>query len=102
MRAASALSAVQAMHSASRQCAKTRTPRDHERRPSASSIFLSVLYWLSAYTDQIAAGSQPINVICRIRQMMPANGRPIVKNCSQGSSKASRRRIVISSWSDCR
>ncbi|EDS84942.1 hypothetical protein BURPSS13_J0237 [Burkholderia pseudomallei S13] len=41
----------------------TRRPRAQERRPSASSIFLSVLYWLSAYTDQIAAGSQPISVI---------------------------------------
>ncbi len=27
----------------------------------------------------MAAGSQPINVICRIKQMIPAKGRPIVK-----------------------
>ncbi|ATF31988.1 hypothetical protein CO709_00005 [Burkholderia thailandensis] len=40
-----------------------RQPQAQERRPSASSIFLSVLYWLSAYTDQIAAGNQPISVI---------------------------------------
>ena len=28
----------------------------------ASAIFLSVLYWLNAYTAQIAAGIQPIRV----------------------------------------
>nr|DAL14160.1 MAG TPA_asm: hypothetical protein [Bacteriophage sp.] len=27
-------------------------------------------------------------MICRIRQKMPANGRPIVKNCNQGNNNA--------------
>src|SRR3546814_8601426 len=64
-----------------------------QRDCSASLIFLSVLYWLRAYTAQIAAGIQPMIVICRIRQMMPAIGRPMVKKPSQGSSKAMSRRM---------
>lgn len=68
------------------------------RSPSAFSILRSVLYWLSAYTAQIAAGSQPINVICKIKQMMPAIGRPIVKKATKGRSKARMRRKVLSPW----
>ncbi|MNU06175.1 hypothetical protein D3C72_2512790 [compost metagenome] len=52
------------------------------------------MYWLSAYTDQIAAGIQPISVHCSSRQNRPANGRLMVKNCSQGSRMASSRRMV--------
>ncbi len=54
------------------------------RLPSARSILRSVLYWPSAKTDQIAAGIQPISVICNRKQMIPAIGRPIVKNWSHG------------------
>jgi hypothetical protein len=43
-------------------------------------IFWSVLYWLSPYTDQIAAGIQPMMVSCNKRQKMPENGLPMVKN----------------------
>ena len=54
---------------------------------------MSVLYWLKAYTAQIVAGSQPISVIWRIRQMMPAKGRPMVKNVSHGRIKAISKRM---------
>lgn len=60
---------------------------------SASLIFLSVLYWLSAYTAQIAAGSKPTSVSCKTKQMTPAMGRPMVKNVSHGSISAMRSRI---------
>src|SRR6266702_149490 len=36
----------------------------------------------------MVAGSQPINVTCRIRQMIPETGRPMVKKVSQGSRNA--------------
>lgn len=49
--------------------------------------------WLSAYTAQIVAGNQPITVICRIRQITPAIGRPMVKKVSQGKINAISRRI---------
>lgn len=62
---------------------------------SASIIFLSVLYWLSAYTAQIVAGIQPISVICKIMQITPAIGLPIVKNVSQGNISEMRSRITF-------
>ena len=62
--------------------------------PNAFSIFWSVLYWLNAYTAQIAAGTHPINVIWRIKQIMPAIGRPMVKNNNQGNNKAMIKRIT--------
>ena len=68
------------------------------RALSAFSILRSVLYWLSAYTAQIAAGSQPIRVTCKIKQMMPAIGRPIVKNATKGRRMARMRRKVFSPW----
>jgi len=37
---------------------------------------------------QIAAGSQPIRVSCRIRHIMPETTLPIVKNDSHGSKIA--------------
>jgi len=39
-------------------------------------------------TAQIAAGSQPISVICRIKQMMPRKSLPLKKNDNQGKSTA--------------
>ena len=45
------------------------------------------------FTAQIVAGSQPIRVIWRIRQMMPAKGRPMVKNVSHGRIKAISKRM---------
>jgi len=36
----------------------------------------------------MAAGIQPKTVIWSTKQMMPANGRPMVKNSSQGKIKA--------------
>lgn len=62
-------------------------------RPRNCSIFLSVLYWLRAYTAQMVAGIQPISVIWRIRQITPAIGLPMVKNVSHGSIRASSKRI---------
>jgi hypothetical protein len=41
----------------------------------------------------MVAGSQPIIVICKIKQMIPAICQPIVKKVSQGSSRAIRRRV---------
>jgi len=46
------------------------------------------LYCDKAYTAQIAAGIQPRTVIWSTKQMMPANGLPIVKNSSHGKIKA--------------
>jgi hypothetical protein len=66
----------------------------YQRPPSASLIFWSVLYWLSAEAAQIAAGTQPINVICRSKHSRPAKGRPMVKNTEKGKSKASSRRMA--------
>src|SRR5690606_33677061 len=42
-----------------------------------------------------AAGSQPIKVICRIKQIMPATGLPIVKKVSQGSRRAISNRMAV-------
>lgn len=39
------------------------------------------------------AGIHPTTVICNIKQMMPAKGRPIVKNVIQGNKKAISNRI---------
>jgi len=41
------------------------------------------LYCLSAYTAQIAAGTQPMSVTCKIKQMTPEIGRPIVKKATK-------------------
>ncbi len=71
-------------------------PPAYRRPPNAASILRSVLYWLNAYTDQIAAGSQPMIVICSSRQMIPAIGRPIVKNWNHGNSRASKGASGIS------
>jgi hypothetical protein len=70
---------------------------------SAFSIFLSVLYWLRAYTDQIAAGTHPMRVSCSSRHRMPAKGRPMVKNWNQGKKIANNRRTsfpfnAMSQW----
>src|SRR5690606_27154102 len=64
-------------------------------RCSAFSIFLSVLYCPRAYTAHKAAGSQPIRVICRMRQTMPATGLPIVKKVSQGNRRAISNRMAV-------
>jgi len=56
--------------------------------PKAFLIFLSVLYWLKEYTDHKAAGNQPMRVSCKIRQMIPEMGLPMVKKFSQGSKIA--------------
>jgi len=60
------------------------------------AIFLSVLYWLRAYTDQIVAGIHPIKVICRIRQKIPEMGFPMVKNVRKGRIKERMRRTRLS------
>ena len=59
-------------------------------------IFLSVLNWLNAYADQIAAGIHPMSVICRNRQNRPEKGRPIVKKFNQGRKMARIRRMWVS------
>lgn len=61
-----------------------------------SRIFLSVLNWEREYTAHRAAGIHPIIVICNIRQIIPANGRPIVKNTVKGKKMARSKRIVYS------
>ncbi len=62
----------------------------------AALIFSSVLYCPSAYTAQIAAGSHPSTVTCKIKQTMPAIGLPIVKKVTKGKKMASSNRIVCS------
>lgn len=64
-----------------------------------SRIFLSVLNWERAYTAHRAAGIHPKSVICNIRQIIPDNGRPIVKNTINGKKIARSKRIVISLYS---
>lgn len=44
----------------------------------------------------MVAGIHPIKVICNSKQMMPAIGRPIVKNVIQGNKKAINNRIMKS------
>lgn len=39
---------------------------------------------LKLYTDQIAAIGQPITQSCKIKQIMPVNGLPMVKKPNQG------------------
>lgn len=51
-------------------------------------IFWSVLYCDKAYTAQMVAGNQPNKVICKIKQITPAIGLPMVKNVSHGKNKA--------------
>lgn len=79
-------------------CSLTCDAQVLRRALSAFSILRSVLYWLSAYTAQIAAGSQPMRVTCKIKQMMPAIGRPIVKKATKGRRMARMRRKVFSPW----
>jgi hypothetical protein len=42
----------------------------------------------------MVAGIQPTRVICKMRQMIPAMGRPIVKKVTHGRNKEISRRIV--------
>ena len=51
-------------------------------------IFWSVLYCDKAYTAHMVAGSQPNRVICKIKQIRPANGLPMVKNVNHGKNNA--------------
>jgi hypothetical protein len=48
-----------------------------------------------AKNAQIAAGSQPIKVSCKTRQIIPEKNFPIVKNESHGSNNAIRYLIKI-------
>ena len=59
----------------------------------AAAIFLSVLYWLKAYTDQIVAGIHPISVICNIRHMIPDIGLPMVKKVRKGKKRERIKRM---------
>jgi hypothetical protein len=42
----------------------------------------------------MAAGIQPIIVICKMRQTNPEIGRPIVKKVTNGKRIANKRRII--------
>ena len=57
-------------------------------------IFWSVLYCDKAYTAQMVAGSQPNRVICKIKHISPAIGRPMVKNVNHGKNNAINNLIV--------
>ena len=56
------------------------------------SVRLSALALLSDTTAQMAAGIQPINVICKIRQRMPVSILPLSMKESQGNNMA--RRVI--------
>jgi hypothetical protein len=51
-------------------------------------VLLSSLAFCKEITAQIAAGIHPINVICRMRQMMPVMILPLKRKLSQGSKIA--------------
>jgi hypothetical protein len=42
----------------------------------------------------MAAGTQPISVICKIKQKIPAKGLPMVKKFNHGSNNASNNLII--------
>jgi len=52
------------------------------------SVRLSALALLSDTTAQMAAGIQPISVICKIRQRMPVRILPLSMKESQGNNMA--------------
>ncbi len=59
-----------------------------------SRIFLSVLYCEREYTAHKAAGIQPMRVNWNIKHIMPAKGRPMVKNTVNGKNIARSKRIL--------
>jgi hypothetical protein len=59
------------------------------------SALLSALALLSDTTAQIAAGIQPINVICKIMQIMPVRIFPLRKKESQGNNMAIKVMVLV-------
>jgi hypothetical protein len=52
------------------------------------SLRLSALEFCKEITAQIAAGTQPIKVICKIRQMIAVNILPLKKKEANGKKMA--------------
>jgi len=59
------------------------------------SVRLSAYMLLIEYTAQIKAGNQPIMVICKIKQIMPAKIFPCIMSESQGKKKAKTYLILM-------
>jgi hypothetical protein len=59
------------------------------------SVLLSALALLSDTTAQIAAGIQPISVICKMRQIIPVRIFPLRKKESQGNKIAIKVIVLV-------